>query len=418
MSKYSLAKCIDSSRSQGTLELNKSYVVLGERTVKSKDGVLRDEIKVTNDTGNRKWYAKSRFEILGTPEESEKIHDVSDVSEEKEIKKESVKPMTTKKKMTLGTFLAEQGVSKDLIKDMFEFRKMHGVEETVKNRCITRPSALYVGGEVWSMAIASILEGHNILLEGEKATGKNVLAENLAFAFGRPMWDVSMHVNIDSSSLIGDETFRNGEVTFKPGYIYNVAKYGGFGILDEINMAKNEALAVLHAVLDDRRVIDVPGYDRIRMHECSRLIATMNYGYVGTRELNEALVSRFVVISVPSLDSDGLTNLLKSKFTDVNDNVKFLVKLFLDLQAKAKNGEISTRSVDLRGVISALGLIDRGINPRAAVVSCIVNKAFDEFERTKINDVVTTLIPETWTRDDLFDTAEDKLTVDFSTVKY
>ena len=414
MSKYSLAKCVDASRSQGTLELNKSYVVLGERTVRSKDGILRDEVRVTNDTGNRKWYAKSRFEILMTSEELGKTHDVS---EEKEVKKESVKPVA-KKKMTLGTFLAEQGVAKELIQDMFEFRRMNNIDETVKNRCITRPSALYVGGEVWSMAIASILEGHNILLEGEKATGKNVLAENLAFAFGRPTWDVSMHVNIDSSSLIGDETFKNGEVEFKPGHIYNVARYGGFGVLDEINMAKNEALAVLHAILDDRRVIDVPGYDRIKMHECSRLIATMNYGYVGTRELNEALVSRFVVISVPSLDSKGLTNLLKSKFMDVNDNVKFLVKLFLDLQAKAKNGEISTRSVDLRGVINALGLIDRGINPRAAVVSCIVNKAFDEFERTKINDVVATLIPETWTRSNLFSTTEDSLTVDFSTVKY
>ena len=411
MSKYSIAKCVDARRSQGTLELNKSYVVLGERTTKSKDGVLRDEVRITNDVGIRKWYAKSRFEILMTSEELGKTHDVK----EKEEKKVSVKPVT--KKMTLGTFLADQGVAKELIQDMFEFRKMNNIDETVKNRCITRPSALYVGGEVWSMAIASILEGHNILLEGEKATGKNVLAENLAFAFGRPTWDVSMHVNIDSSSLIGDETFKNGEVEFKPGHIYNVARYGGFGVLDEINMAKNEALAVLHAILDDRRVIDVPGYDRIKMHECSRLIATMNYGYVGTRELNEALVSRFVVISVPSLDSKGLTNLLKSKFMDVNDNVTFLVKLFLDLQAKAKNGEISTRSVDLRGIINALGLIDRGINPRAAVVSCIVNKAFDEFERTKINDVVATLIPETWKRSDLFSTT-DSLTVDFSTVKY
>ena len=413
MSSYSIAKCVDARRSQGTLELNKSYVVLGERTVKSKDGVLREEVRILNNTGNKKWYAKSRFEVITTSEEPKKTYGVS---EEEEIKKESVKPVT-KKKVTLGTFLADQGVPKELIQDMFEFRRMNGIEETVKNRCITRPSALYVGGAVWSMAIASILEGHNILLEGEKATGKNVLAENLAFAFGRPTWDVSMHVNIDSSNLIGDETFRNGEVEFKPGHIYNVARYGGFGVLDEINMAKNEALAVLHAILDDRRVIDVPGYDRIKMHECSRLIATMNYGYVGTRELNEALVSRFVVISVPSLDSDGLTNLLKSKFMDVNDNVKFLVKLFLDLQAKAKNGEISTRSVDLRGVINALGLIDRGINPRAAVTSCIVNKAFDEFERTKINDVVTTLIPETWTRNDLFSTT-DSLTVDFSTVKY
>ena len=31
------------------------------------------------------------------------------------------------------------------------------------------------------------------------------------------------------------------------------ARYCGFGVLDEINMAKNEALAVLHATLDFRR---------------------------------------------------------------------------------------------------------------------------------------------------------------------
>lgn len=33
---------------------------------------------------------------------------------------------------------------------------------------------------------------------------------------------------------------------------------GGFGVLDEVNMAKNEALAVLHAALDFRRILDVP----------------------------------------------------------------------------------------------------------------------------------------------------------------
>ncbi len=42
------------------------------------------------------------------------------------------------------------------------------------------------------------------------------------------------------------------------------AEKGGFGILDEINMAKNESLAVLHATLDFRRSIDMPGYERIR----------------------------------------------------------------------------------------------------------------------------------------------------------
>ena len=47
------------------------------------------------------------------------------------------------------------------------------------------------------------------------------------------------------------DTFVGGEVTSpaRPG-VSVCAKNGGFGILDEINMAKNEALAVLHATLD------------------------------------------------------------------------------------------------------------------------------------------------------------------------
>lgn len=37
--------------------------------------------------------------------------------------------------------------------------------------------------------------------------------------------------------------------------------------------------------------IDVPGYDKIDLHPAARFIGTMNYGYAGTKELNEALVS-------------------------------------------------------------------------------------------------------------------------------
>ena len=59
--------------------------------------------------------------------------------------------------------------------------------------------------------------------------------------------------------------------------MYTAAKTGGFAVLDEINMAKSEAMAVLHATLDFRRTIDVPGYDRLSLHPATRFIATMNY---------------------------------------------------------------------------------------------------------------------------------------------
>ena len=57
---------------------------------------------------------------------------------------------------------------------------------------------------------------------------------------------------------------------------------------------------------DHRRRIDIPGYNRILLHPATRFIGTMNYGYAGTRELNEALVSRFMVIDMPEMDEDSV----------------------------------------------------------------------------------------------------------------
>lgn len=419
-------ECKDDRRAQGTLVIGEKYEYLGSRMAKSKDGVTRKEVRIVNATGSAKWYDAARFDTTvvdgsGTVVSSLSAISSAPVEKTEEVKKERVsmtKPTTTKK-MTLSGFLQSQDVSDDLIRGLIEFRKEHHVDDDVKSRVILRPSALYVGGEAWSLAISGILEGRDLLLVGEKATGKNVLADNLGFAFGRPMWDISMHVNIDSSSLIGADTFKGGEVTFRPGSVHNVAQYGGFGVLDEINMAKNEAVAVLHAMLDDRGVIDVPGYERIHRHTCSRFIATMNHGYVGTRELNEALVSRFIVIHVEHLSNRDLIKLLNSKYDGLTENVAYFAKLFNDLQAKAKSGEISTRSVDLRGIIDSLGLIDRGITPLTAVTACVVNKSFDVYERTKVMDVVKTLIPDTWTRKEVFKTAgaSEELTVDFSSAK-
>lgn len=88
------------------------------------------------------------------------------------------------------------------------------------------------------MGIATLLKGENLLLTGPKATGKNILAENLAWIFARPVYNISFHVNTDSGDLIGTDTFENNEVKLRKGSIYRCAEYGGFGILDEINMAK------------------------------------------------------------------------------------------------------------------------------------------------------------------------------------
>lgn len=300
-------------------------------------------------------------------------------------------------------YLNEQKVDEGLIAELMEYRKKYEVDECVRDR-VDVPDMLFYGKRILEMSIAALLEKENLLLSGAKATGKNVLCETLAYLFGRPSYNISFHVNTDSASLIGTDTFKDNEVQLRTGPIYQCAQYGGIGILDEINMAKNDAVSVLHATLDHRRVIDVPGYTKVPLHPAARFIGTMNYGYAGTKELNEALVSRFMVIDMPPLDEETIYYLLKKYFEKGKEKaIEQFTGLFLDLQTKAYNGEISTKSLDLRGLISAIKTIRTGLLPIDAIRMGIVNKSFDIFEKEIIEDVAMTRIPASWTKADIFE---------------
>ena len=299
-------------------------------------------------------------------------------------------------------FLKNECISDSLITEIERFRANFSVESSLRHR-IPVPRYLYYGKEIWEEAITAILCGENLLLVGPKATGKNVLAENLAAVFDRPSWDVSFYINTDAATLLGTDTFTDGAVTLRKGPIYQCAEKGGFGILDEINMAKNESLAVLHASLDFRRCIDMPGYERITMHDATRFIATMNYGYAGTRELNEALASRFVVIDMPAITSDGLIKLLRREFPKLRPAyAEQFAGLFQDIQKKCDGGELSTKPLDLRGLVASVRLMQTGLEGNRALDLGLVNKSFDDFEKQLVRDVIRARLPGMLTHGDVF----------------
>lgn len=302
----------------------------------------------------------------------------------------------------MDNYLQKLNINEKLKKEINSYRESYPVSHKLLYR-IPKPDNLYYGDEIWNQAVTALLCGENILLVGHKATGKNIFAENLAAAFGRPKWDISFHVNMDAASLIGMDTFRNGEVTFRPGPVYSAAKSGGFAILDEINMAKSEAMAVLHATLDFRRTIDVPGYDRIDLHPATRFIATMNYGYSGTKELNEALVSRFAVIKMPMISKDNLIKLIQDKFETISEQAaEEFANVFLDLQKKCENSEISSKALDIRGLLDSIALMEKGLEVHTALDMGITNKSFDMYEQTLIKDTIGARISKKIKTEDLF----------------
>lgn len=299
-------------------------------------------------------------------------------------------------------FLRQEGVSTRIVSEIEKFRKFYRLEEALQER-IPEPPFLYYGREVWEQAAAALLAGENLLLDGVKASGKNVLAQGLALAFGRPEWDVSLYISTDAAALIGTDTFAGGEVRLRKGPVLRCAEAGGFGILDEINMAKNESLAVLHAVLDFRRVIDVPGYDCVRLHEATRFIGTMNYGYAGTRELNEALASRFMVIHMPVISEENLKRLIKTVYPGLReDYAGQFAELFSEIRKKCEGGEISAKAMDLRGLLSAIHMMEGGLPAVSALRLGVINKCFDDYERRLVEDIVSARLPENLSRDRLW----------------
>ena len=60
------------------------------------------------------------------------------------------------------------------------------------------------------------------------------------------------------------------------------------------------------------------------------------------------------------------------------------------------------RALDLRGLLTALRLMERGLSPEAALEMGIINKAFDPFERQLTADVVWARVPRTAKADEFF----------------
>ena len=66
-------------------------------------------------------------------------------------------------------FLEDQNVNPVLIESVRQFRESYTVDESVTSRII-KPNIPFYGKDILEMAIASLLEGENLLLTGPKST--------------------------------------------------------------------------------------------------------------------------------------------------------------------------------------------------------------------------------------------------------
>lgn len=313
--------------------------------------------------------------------------------------------------------------------------------ESVKNR-IPEPKVLYVDrGTMVADTISYINVGKNLVFEGDKGVGKNVLAETLAWLYNRPLYQFSLNSQHNNNSLLGGKTFKtpeekevkkkkksvakllstvfrklsevknkendvgekelaaiedlldifssknNQELVFEMSSILEAFINGGILVLDEFNTALAHVMTMFHSLLDDRREIEVTGYGLIRGHKNFFAIATQNKDYEGTFATNQATSDRFEPFIFPPLTS--LMEMLKERVPNASYEVLSMAdNLYTAIKVAVESGEISSQALTTRGFISACQVIANGKSPKRAFEISIANRATDLDDRKVIKNII------------------------------
>ncbi len=215
-----------------------------------------------------------------------------------------------------------------------------------------------------------------IMLVGETGVGKTTIVSELAIEQGKSLIRLSLNDQIGREDLIGKYGLKNGTTEWQDGALIEAMRKGHWIVLDELNSARPEVLFALHAILDDERAIILQEKDneRIEAHDEFRLFGTINpITYHGTKSLNQAFMSRFIVISVSVLPKNKEAILIEKKTGIKQETSVALTNLADTLRKIHKAGDIeyfcSTRDLVMAGL-----LVNEGVPYEVAVATCVFNK--------------------------------------------
>lgn len=161
-------------------------------------------------------------------------------------------------------------------------------------------------------------ELYNILLIGDTGVGKSHCARFMAWKLKLPYKRINLNGATTPEDLVGQfvpSGERDKPFVWVDGWLTKFMRHGGILVLDEINMAQADILAILNSVLDRERSLVLTHKDGeiIQAHKNFIVISTMNLHYEGTKPLNEALRDRFNLTLEFNYDSNVEKELISNK---------------------------------------------------------------------------------------------------------
>lgn len=181
----------------------------------------------------------------------------------------------------------------------------------------------------------------SMLLTGPAGTGKTMSAKLIAQNINMPLMEViNCSENLDEF-ILGKYIPKDDKIIFYETYVTKAIRYGGMVVFEEINFAKPQYLAFLNSLLDDNGFVRLDNGEVVRRHKNFRFLATMNRGYYGTKELNQALYNRFnIIVEMDELSKEDIRRMLIKRVPECEPKVDKVITVYNKILKRIKKDEL------------------------------------------------------------------------------
>jgi len=266
-----------------------------------------------------------------------------------------------------------------------------------------KPKTLVMSDLKWKYLVRSAMRGKNIMMTGDSGCGKTFAAQQLVAALERPEFSFNLGATQDPrGTLIGNTHFEkdSGTVFHESTFVKAIQTENAVILLDEISRAHPEAWNILMTVLDYGqrylRLDEHPDAPIVKVADGVTFIATANIGneYTATRAMDRALVDRFVIMEMESLDAQKESALLQQLNPGLSvDDASAITNIAeATRKEKAADGARLTNAISTRLAVEMAGLIVDGFTIAESAEVCVY-PFFDadggmDSERTFVKQIV------------------------------
>lgn len=269
---------------------------------------------------------------------------------------------------------------------IFDVELSHRTPE-VEGEELLVPNAIghYCWPEYSKDVALDIKENKRVLLTGHTGTGKTSLIQQFAAKINQPAIRVNLNGQTTVSDFVGFWMAKDGEMVWVDGSLPKAMRAGYWLILDEIDFAEAEILAVLNSVLEPNGALTLKerGHEMIAPHPDFRLFATANTVgcmleyrslYQGTNILNEAFLDRWRVYHVTYLPADKESEVLAASVGRMNVRITTVLVQVASMVREAFEKEEVSCTFSLRRLIDWTEMMVRHRDPLKAAENTVFSK--------------------------------------------